>query len=367
MFDRVGVVGIGRLGLCLALNLERSGFEVCGFDIDHSRMAEIASKTFRSVEPGLEEALASASNFRVVNTLGILVEVCDVIFITVRTETSADGSYDVSQVDSVIDGLIDLGPATTVKTIVINCNVNPGYTDSRAKILENLNYSLNFNPEWVAQGSIMRDQLFPDVVVIGERSVEQGDKIQKIYERLCETSPVIHRMDPTSAELVKVSLNCFLTTKISFANMVGDLAIRSGLSPDPILAAIGSDSRIGSKFLRYGFGYGGPCFPRDTRALVRYAELKGIKPSLIIATRNYNELHLEYQLEEIQKTHKQGSTIVVDGVAYKKGVDILEESFQLKFALRLSDMGYLVIIKDIAPVISQVRSLHGDKFEYQEQ
>merc|ERR1712146_284015 len=143
---------------------------------------------------------------------------------------------------------------------------------------------------------------------------EVGDHMEALYKDVCENTPVFGRMSAESAEICKIAINCFITTKISYCNMVGDIADRTpGADKNELLAAVGADSRIGGKCLRPGYGFGGPCFPRDNRALGGYAKSVGVQPLLPIATDEYNKLHTQIQIAELLKENKQEYTFT--GVA----------------------------------------------------
>ena len=358
------VLGIGRLGLCFALTLEKGGYSVIGYDIRKNYIKSIENKTLKSFEPDVEKHLAKSKNLKVTANLKEALNYADVFFITVRTTSMPDGKYDVSQVENLINNLKKEGPVKN-KHLVISCNVNPGYSDTVQKRISKFGYTVSFNPEWVAQGTILQNQEYPDLVVIGEADKEIGNKIEKIYKNITKSNPKIHRMDRLSAEITKVSLNCFLTTKLSYANMVGQIALKSGVSPKPILTAIGDDSRINPKFFKYGFGYGGPCFPRDTRAMTRYAKEIGIKPLIIKAVMETNKNHLDFQVQEFIKKHKKSRPVIIDSVTYKPGTVIIEESQQLLFAAKIAKRGYEVIIREHPEVIKQVKEKCGSLFRYQ--
>lgn len=362
---KIGVIGIGKLGLALSLNFEKAGFKVYGCDIRDDYVEKLNKKNFTSIEPHINGLLDQSKNFIATTSLENTILNSNIIFITVRTETNQDGSYDVSQCDKAVDSLIKIGYQNEQKSIVINCNVNPGYTESVRKRLKPLNYKTSFNPEWVAQGTIVDDQIKPDVIVIGEEDNDEGIKIENLYKKMCHNSPPVFKMNSLSAELTKISLNCFLTTKITFANMIGDIANSVGADHKKILSAIGSDSRIGKKYFSYGFGYGGPCFPRDNRALIKYMKSNNIEPVLPNATQDFNQLHLKYQIKSfIENNQDMSKPIKIKGVTYKPGVDILEESQQLQYALELANHGYKVVIEDLTSVCLQIKKLYGDKFAY---
>tara|TARA_Y100001973_G_C5170790_1_gene318921 strand:- start:88 stop:1212 length:1125 start_codon:yes stop_codon:yes gene_type:complete len=365
MNKNISVIGVGKLGLCFALTLEEVGYNVIGLDINQEYVDILNSKMLTTNEPGVVEKLNKSVNFEATTDLQSTINHSDVLFVVVATPSLANGRYDHTQVDELCVKLKELGRQDTQKHLVLCCTVMPGYTDIITERLDDLNYTVSYNPEFIAQGTILRDQSRPDMVLIGEGSKEAGDIIQKIYERHTSNNPRICRMNPVEAEITKISLNCFLTTKIAFTNMVGDIVINSGGNPDVVLDAIGSDTRVNHKYLKYGFGYGGPCFPRDNRALSIYAGDIGCPAEISKATDKSNELHLDEQVKIFQRenTNKE-NRIEIDGVTYKKGSDILEESQQLKFAIALSDIGYDVWIKETSSVIETLKTLYPKKFNY---
>tara|TARA_B100001093_G_scaffold520517_1_gene617467 strand:- start:26286 stop:27389 length:1104 start_codon:yes stop_codon:yes gene_type:complete len=365
MKKNIGIIGIGRLGLPLALNFERAGFKVLGCDIREDYVNDINNKSFKTIEPDVEDMLKLSNNFEASTSLEYVFNNSDIIFLCLRTETNMDGSYDVSQVDSVVNDLKNLAIVDKNKLLVVNCNVNPGYTNSVRDRLANLGYSVNYNPEWVAQGTIVRDQIHPDVIVIGEENIESGEQLLSCYKSLCLSDPKIFRMDVLSAEITKIALNCFLTCKISYANMIGDLAKKVGADENKILSAVGADSRIGNKFFNYGYGYGGPCFPRDTRAYLRYSKDNHMDAIMVDAAQKYNQIHFNYYIEDFVSQNSKNEPVLLDGVCYKKGVDIIESSQQLDFAVELANRGYKVTIKDYSSVIAQIKDIYLDLFDYE--
>jgi nucleotide sugar dehydrogenase len=362
----IGVIGIGKLGLCFALNLEAVGYKVSGFDISPKYVAILQQRQLRSHEPGVEAMLRNAQHFHPTDDCeALLASDIRLFFVVVATPSLPDGGYDHSQVDFVLERFKAAGRKDFVRDIVVMCTTMPGYCDQAAQGLEEINCRLSYNPEFIAQGTIIRDQQYPDQVLIGEADEEAGDAIQAVYERMCRNTPSYCRMSRLSAEITKLATNCFLTTKISFANSIGDLALKAGAEPDKILAAIGADKRIGGRYLGYGFGYGGPCFPRDNRALGKFGEEIGMEVLISKATDEVNRRHLEFQLTQYLAQYPANATIVFDTVTYKPGTTILEESQQLALALRLAQAGRRVRVRDLAPVVSELKAQYGDLFEYE--
>ena len=368
MKKKVSVLGIGRLGLCFAITLEKGGYSVVGYDIREDYVKSIRDLTFETCEPGVSDSLKKCKNLRVTVYLEEAVSHGDVLFVTVRTGSLSSGKFDHSQVEQLMGYLKSLGVQPVKKDLVICCNVSPGYSNEVHEQMKDYNYTVSFNPEWVAQGTILYNQSFPDVVVIGEGSKESGDIIEEIYSNICVNNPTCYRMDRLSAEIAKVSLNCYITMKLSFANFVGDMALTAGVNPEVILKAVGTDSRVGNAYFKYGFGYGGYCFPRDNKALIHYSESLGIDPVINRATEAFNKNHLDMQVSMCSKKLDDNGqdSMTMRSVAYKPGVTYIESSQQLLFAVKMAERGYKITIEEDPIVIEQVKSLYGDLFEYKE-
>lgn len=358
---KVGIIGVGRLGLCLALSVEKEN-QVVGVDLRQDYIDSLNKKSIVTNEPGVKDALKCSKNVAF-STDVVAVRDCQLIFTTVQTPSKGDGSYDHTRIDQVVDSLLKFGEVED-KHFVINSTVMPGYSDTIAERMEPLGWTVSYNPEFIAQGNIMHDQAYPDVVLIGEGSRRAGDLIEELYRSFVRTAPEYCRMKRVEAELMKLSLNCFLTTKISYANMIGDICRKYGADPHVVLGAVGADSRVGKKYLKYGFGYGGPCFPRDNRALGVCGGRVGIDALISHATDQYNKDHLEYILADHEESGD--AVVTLDGVAYKKGTDILEESQQLEYAKRLSEEGYVVVVIESKEVIELLKKEHPElRFIYE--
>jgi nucleotide sugar dehydrogenase len=283
----------------------------------------------------------------------------DIIFVVVATPSTEDHKYDHGQIENIIQQIISFGKQPKRKDIIINCTTFPGYCDTLHSKLVEYNYHISYNPEFIAQGSIIKDQVSCDNVLIGQADEYAGNLIQAIYENMVESKPLYNKMSRTEAELTKLSVNCFLTTKISYANMIGDIAERLGCNADKVLQAVGTDSRIGNKYIKPGFGFGGPCFPRDNRALAKCGEEVGIDAIISKATDEMNKKHLEYQIEDFVKKHPNKNQVIeIEYVTYKKDSVLLEESQQLKFAVKLKELGYNIKMLDTRKeVVKQLKNL----------
>ena len=345
MDKKVSIIGVGKLGLCFGLNLSKVGWEVTGMDVRKDYIQSLKDKTFTSSEDSVTEYVQKYP----INYTTSLEECLknDVIFVVVATPSTPDFKYDHSVIENIADELIKLGKQENRKDLIINCTTFPSYCDTLQSKLEDYNYMVSYNPEFIAQGTIIRDQVYCDNVLIGQADEYAGNRIREVYESFVLSNPIYNRMSRTEAEITKLSVNCFLTTKISYANMIGDIANRYGCDGETILEAIGTDSRIGGKYLKPGFGFGGPCFPRDNRALAKCGEEVGIDAVISIATDKMNELHLQYQVENFVKENPDKSKEVeIDYVTYKKESTSIEESQQLAFALELQKLGYKIKLND---------------------
>ena len=384
---KVTIIGVGRLGLCFALVLASKGYNVVGVDLSPTYVDHINNKTLRSSEPGVEEYLRIVTTMRATTSLVEGAHHSDLLFVLVDTpSTGGERHYDHSKLSSVLSNLNTLQVRN--KHIVIGCTVMPGYIANVGRFLvkDCENCSLSYNPEFIAQGDIINGQLRPDMILIGQGSSQAGIRLRQLYRNICDgwvpgqkTSPLIKNggpgktdsgaylrcMTPESAEICKLALNCFVTMKVAFANLVGDIAEATfNARASDITAAMGCDTRIGNKYLQHGYGFGGPCFPRDNRALRGYANSIGVEAALFLATDEDNKEHTKTQLQRLMAETDPSQTYVFTGVAYKLNtrVPIIEESQRLALAVGLARDGRKVIIRDYADTLHLVRMEYGALF-----
>jgi nucleotide sugar dehydrogenase len=264
----------------------------------------------------------------------------------------------------------------------------PHYIDEIATTLlsDALNCSISYNPEFIAQGEIVKGFLNPDMVLVGTNVPSILTPIMTdIYDKMTENTPIYSFMTPLEAEIVKISLNGFITTKISFANMISDLCDEVGANKQTVLTAIGSDSRIGRKYFNPGLSFGGPCFPRDTRALKQLMDQHNIQSDILQATTKYNNEHNQRFAENLvsknislkQKTMKtlectehfddNDTFFKFTKVCYKPDstIPIIEESAKLKIAeILVNKYRKKVTIEDIEPLVQEVKKEYGSLFTY---
>jgi UDPglucose 6-dehydrogenase len=368
---KIGLIGAGRLGICLALLMENAGYDVLVSDIREDYVDNLNKKIISSTEPFVQEHLKQAKYLEATTDNKKVIQECDIIFTLVSTPSLDSGLYDVS---SVWDVISDIQETKNVegKTLVIGCTTNPGDCSRFQEQLNSYGVAVVYNPEFIAQGSIIKDLTHADMVLLGGNDSEVLDTLSEMYKKIQVNKPVISIMSPTAAEIVKIAINCYMTTKISFANMIGEVLILSGIEDEiePVLASIASDSRIGSKYLRFGFGFGGPCLPRDNRAFGKYAENLGLKYNLGTTTDDFNNEHAKFLKNYFINKNTDKLPFHFDYISYKKGTDILTESQQYKLCLDLLDSGYEVYVSDNTHIIQQVSVLlktqYGDKIHFGE-
>ncbi|NDF61039.1 MAG: UDP-glucose/GDP-mannose dehydrogenase family protein [Crocinitomicaceae bacterium] len=363
--QNVTVIGVGKLGLGFALLLEEAGYDVLGVDIFPNYVNHLNAKKYNTLEPEYTELLEKSTKFRATVNLKEGLDHADLIFIIVQTPNGGgDKFYDHTILSNV---LCEINKNKVEnKDIIIGCTVMPTYIDTIGKLLISncMGCTLSYNPEFVAQGDIIRGFRNPDIILVGTESESVKTQLTELYRKCCVNVPKYCFMTPLESEIVKIGLNSFITTKISFANMLSDLCDTLNANKNIVLNAIGSDSRVGNKYFRPGFSFGGPCFPRDTKACKLLLDTNGIRSDLLTATTKYNEDHIVFQTQQYLNENRE--VYIFENVCYKENsrIPLIEESAKLKIAKELQRVGKRVIIKDYAETIQEVKKEYGVIFEY---
>ena len=354
---RVSIVGLGKLGAPLAAVLASRGFSVIGLDVNKVLVDALNAGRMPIVEPQLNELIA-ANRERLSATMdpNEAIQKSDASFVIVPTPSDSTGFFSNR---FVLQAMEALGKALRSKKgyhmVVITSTVMPGTTGSEIKAsLEAASgrkvgpdLGLCYNPEFIALGSVVRDMLFPDSILIGESDAKAGDMLQTIYLQMCKKKPPVQRMNFVNAELTKISVNTYVTTKISYANMLADICDRiPGADVDAVTKALGADTRIGPKYLKGAMGYGGPCFPRDNVAFAAFARKIGARADVAEATDRINNYQIDRLASLVAKFAKAGTRIAILGLSYKPQTPVVEESHSVKLAARLADQGYVVAVHD---------------------
>ncbi len=354
---KVSVVGLGKLGAPLVAVLASKGLSVYGIDVNPDAVAQIDAGRAPVQEPRLQELLlANSERIRATSDWATAIGETEATYIIVPTPSGADGAF---RNDYVLSAVEEIGRVLAHKPgyhlVVVNSTTMPGAVGGPIRDrLEAISgkrvghdIGLCYNPEFIALGNVIEGLLRPDFVLIGESDVRAGDMLEEICRRIVGPSAPVCRMNFVNAELTKISVNTYVTTKISFANMLGEICDRlSGADADVVTAAIGRDARIGAKYLRGATGYGGPCFPRDTIAFSTMAQRVGVEASLAAATHEINERQVERLTGIVAEHTGPGDRIAVLGLSYKPDTGVIERSQGIMLAAALARSGREVVAHD---------------------
>lgn len=352
----LAVVGLGKLGLPLASLLATNGNYVKAFDASESVRAAIRHKSLETNEPGLNDLLNSENiQLEVVDSITEAVIGVDAVFIIVPTPSLPSGHFTNEYLLDVATKIgVALEPSQKIVIDVVS-TVMPGSCDGpiRTALEESSGRSLGddlglcYNPEFIALGSVINDMEKPDMHLIGQSSEWAGEIVENALKSIVKVQVPSRRMNLKEAELVKIAVNNYVTMKISFANMLMQgSTLLGGIDIDVVTEAIGLDSRIGRKYLKAAAAYGGPCFPRDTRALSALFTDLGLPDSLSHATHVVNEHHSEFLSAQISRQLSPGTTVGIAGLSYKTGTTVTEESPGLALATALTKRGFGIAVWD---------------------
>ncbi|MEO8481096.1 MAG: nucleotide sugar dehydrogenase [Acidobacteriota bacterium] len=330
--EPICVIGLGKVGLGFAACLARSGFDVLGLDTDVALVGRINAGTAVSDEPGVDEVLrhTCAGRLRASHSSADAAGHADMAFLLLPTPSRLDGSLDTAPLAGALTGLCDSLRASRREryTIVIGSTVSPGsmtgvLIPAMARAFDGSigkGVAICYNPELIALGSVVADFERPDLIIIGADDRAAGLAVERVHRKLLRNVPVIHHMSLIDAEITKIALNNYLTIKISFANFLSQMCAGiPGASVDAITTALGSDGRIGARFLRAGLAFGGPCFPRDTAALAAWAAEHDHTAPLVDAVVAVNRAQHDLLLSTVRGAMARAGAraVALLGLAYK--------------------------------------------------
>ncbi|MBS1875380.1 MAG: UDP-glucose/GDP-mannose dehydrogenase family protein [Acidobacteria bacterium] len=356
---KLSIVGLGKLGAPMAAVMAHKGHLVTGLDLNPAFVRAIQEGRAPVNEPGLTEMI-QANRDRLSATMDYeeAVLASDVTFIIVPTPSGPDGTFSMRH---VLRAAEKIGAALRRKQgwhlVVLSSTVMPGSTGGvLAPALEassckkcGSDFGLCYNPEFIALGSVLHDMLNPDMILIGESDQRSGELLERLYGGVCESDPRIQRMNYVNAEMTKISVNTFVTTKISYANMLAEVCeTLPGADADVVTAALGCDTRIGPKYLKGALGYGGPCFPRDNVAFSALAQANGVPALLAEATDQLNRRQVPRLAELILSRLPDGGIVGLLGLAYKPNTEVIDESQGVALARHLLSLGTRVVVYDPA-------------------
>ena len=371
----VSVIGLGKLGLCLAASFAKRGVEVIGVDVLPEVVNALNQGRTLLCEPGLAELLTEFGGKSLRGTLSHseAIEQTDISCIMVHTPSEDDGNFSNQYVLKAIEalGVALRSSSKPYHLFVIDSTVMPGtmegavipLLEKTSKRKVNQGFGLCYCPEMVALGSVIRDFLRPDMVVIGSSDERACQMAEAAFHALCETNTPFFRMSLIDAELFKISLNSFVTLKISFANGLANLCERiPGANVDAITGALGADRRISPHYLRGGLAYGGTCFPRDTKAYIALSGRYGMEATLIKAVDAVNQAQdrhlLNLVLEQLNRCPERAVSVL--GLAFKPDTNVIVGSPGIKLIEELVKRSVRVVAHDPL-AIESTRAHFGGK------
>jgi UDPglucose 6-dehydrogenase len=354
---KISIVGLGKLGAPMAALFAAKGHEVTGLDHNPAVVSALQAGRASIAEPRLQEMLDTGRpRLAFTSDPAELVTRSDVTFIIVPTPSNADGAFSNEYVVAAIRALgLALRTKHAYHVVAVTSTVMPGSMDhiilpaleKASGRAAGADVGLCYNPEFIALGSVIDNMLKPDFLLIGESDATAGSLVASLYKTVCDNDPPARRMNFVNAELAKIAVNTFVTTKISYANMLADLCDRlPGADVEVVSEAVGSDSRIGRKYLRGAIGYGGPCFPRDNVAFAALAHQIGARADIAEATDAINRYQIDRLQRVVESCTKRGSCVAVLGMSYKQDTAVIEESQGVMLARRLHAIGYSVVAHD---------------------
>jgi len=372
---KIGIIGLGFVGLTLTSVLASKGYDIVGIDIDNEKCNKINNGISPFFEPelenilqkGLKKKLKIESNFSLIND-------CDFIFVTVGTPQNTNGSIDLSIIKKAISTIGENLLKNKKKPIIlIKSTVIPGtmervilpILEKKSNKKAGKDFGLISNPEFLQESSAIRDTKFPHAVVLGGNQTVFMKKAKKIFTKLHPNVPIIITNHQT-AEMIKYANNSFLATKISFINQLSNICQKiPGANIDDIAKTIGLDPRIGKLFLNAGPGYGGSCLPKDIKALINFANISGINPTLLNAVEEINAKQLKQIISIIKERLEDlaSKRITILGTAFKPDTDDIRDSIAIKLIKKLLKKKAKITIHD-PKAMKNTKKIFGDKINY---
>lgn len=367
---KIAVVGTGYVGLVTGTCFAETGVTVACVDINAEKVEKMRSGVIPIYEPHLDALFQrNIKQGRLTFTTNLLEATKDakVIFLALPTPPGEDGSADLSYVLGVAD---ELGKIITDYKVIVNKSTVPVGTAEKVRdaMLKNskVEFDVVSNPEFLREGYAVDDFMKPDRVVIGSSSEKANKIMHDLYTPFVRQGNPIYYMDERSAELTKYAANAFLATKITFMNEIANLCERVGANVDSIRIGIGSDDRIGKRFLFSGIGYGGSCFPKDVQALEKTASEYKYDFKVLRSVMQINEIQKSIIVEKIKKYYNnnlKGKKIALWGLAFKPDTDDIREAPALYIIRELLEQGVTIAAFD-PEAMSNVKSVVGDKISY---
>ena len=366
----IAIVGTGYVGLVTGTTLAELGNTVYCVDIDETKVENMKNGVVPIYEPGLEEVFhrnINANRLFFTTQLKEALDQCEIIYLALPTPPDEDGSADLSYVIGVADQIGEL--MTDYKVIVNKSTVPVGTADKVRTTISaktNIPFDVVSNPEFLREGFAVEDSMNPARIIVGSSSDKAKDIMSKIYQPFTNTGVPIIFMDEKSSELTKYAANSFLAVKITFMNEIANYCEKVGADVDKVRLGMGSDDRIGHRFLFPGIGYGGSCFPKDVKALIKSGKEENFNFQILNATEEVNKSQKVILISEIEKyfgDNLKDKKIAIWGLAFKANTDDIRESSSLDNIALLLEKGAKITAYD-AIAEENVKRIFEDQIEY---
>jgi hypothetical protein len=364
----VGVLGVGKLGLAYALLFEQKGLNVVASSYKEDYVSALQARQTDQTEPGIKELLQQAKNIEFTVDNHQVIEQCDLLYVLVATPSTEKGDYDMSAVYHVVDDILSHNGSVKDKILIIGSTCNPGTSIDIQNKLDHLGVNVVYCPTFAMQGAVISSILTSHTLSFGTKNSLAADRCKQLFANLLEPNTPMYQMHPTTAEILKLAGNCRATMDISFFNMIGQFLINAGLEDDiPTANKYLNFIKISQRW-QFGFGFGGPCYPRDNRSFMHYAKTQGMTFPLGHLIDEFNESHVDFLENYFVKQNTNKLPYYFEYVSYKKGVNIFEESHQLKICKKLLSNNAKVYIEPtvflLPIIIEELKKEFGNNVEF---
>jgi len=374
MNKTLSIFGLGKLGSSMLACFASKGWKVIGVDPNKNFVEKVSRGVSPIEEPQVAELMSEYKNQITATTdPSIAIERSSATFIVVPTPSMESGKFSTQYVQNALESIAKcLRGKESYHLIVITSTVLPGDTARLVGVVEkisgkklNEDFGLCYNPDFIALGKVVWDFLNPDMILIGQSDDRAGEAVEAIHKALVENKPDIYRMNWWNAELAKISLNSYCTMKITFANVIGEICENMpGGDACKVLRAIGSDSRVGHKYLRPGLAFSGPCFPRDCRAFCQSARDYGVHHCLGEKVDSINDYHKTDRICNLLMQYldeRDSRQLAILGLSYKENTPVIEESVSISSIRALTDLGVIITVYDPSAMDNAKEALKGIK------
>lgn len=365
---KIGIVDTSITGLSFGLLCEKHGYDVIFSHNNDDFIFNLNNRVCIMDEPMVQSLLLDSQKINTTSNVLDVIKESDIIFVFSETPINLEGNYDTTSVFNIVSSFYTLSSQNVelyYKKLVICSPTNPGEVEQIQTRLNMFNVQVAYNPFFVDGGEIIKNIQESEMVLIGSDHQELSNELIHIHSKIKTVTVNAYVMSYKAAEIVKLGINTFLSSKINQSNMIGQIAIKSGIESEMgmVLSAIGGFDGIGKKYMSYGLGYGGTSINSGNKAISHYSESLGLGTKMFSSITEFNESHLKFIKQHyIEKNPTGELTFVFNHLTYKKGVNVLEESQYFKLCIELLDDGYSVNVIETPKIISELNQL-SEKYD----